>query len=175
MQSKRRLVRCALRAGMLRPFAHLSQDLLTVRNSDELAFIVKSLSLTMLCYSRPRPTCPPSQMSQDQGSSPTLDSFLQACACAWDRLSPSARRAVRATCQSGRLLHDHLLTQLCIQAGWENEHRPAVGPRAPTPAELHACVHAVLQRGAKLADLSLSFIKSKNYGHLPPREREQQL
>lgn len=114
-------------------------------------------------------------MSQDQGSFPTLGTFLQACACTWEQLPPSARRAIRGTCQSGQLLHDHLLTLLTIQAGWENKDRPAVGPRAPTPAELHACVHGVLQRGAKLVCVTVEFGYSEDYGHVPPREREQQL
>lgn len=108
----------------------------------------------------------------------SLDTFLQGCECAWAELPHDTRRALRAVCRSGRLLHDHLMATLDLQLGYDNTERSDqldVGPRNPTPAELHTCVHGVLQRGARLANLTLNFKRSERFGHLPFKQREEQL
>ncbi len=107
-----------------------------------------------------------------------VDAFLLVCECAWGQLSPSDRRAFRATCRGGQLLHDRLLTrlrmQLCSPSRWsgpaaEERHSP------PTPAELRKCIMGVLQRGSRLASLKLLYHPSKTDDHLPQQEREEQL
>ncbi len=85
------------------------------------------------------------------------DAVLQACGLAWPHLPPDSRRAVRATCRGGRLLHDSLATQLQLHLGPELPRCQMLrGPEPPTPTELRACVSGVLRRGARLGCLELS-------------------
>ncbi len=51
-----------------------------------------------------------------------------------------------------------------------------VEAQAPSQAELRSCVSGVLQRGAKLQALKLTFLGNRDHGAaLPPPEREGRL
>ncbi len=111
--------------------------------------------------------------------------FLVVASVAWQHLTPHTRRAVRASSRSGRQLHDSLWEHLQLALGapgrsfFSFRGRPKGAPcPAPTPSELRTCVSGVLQRGARLRSMNLSFQRapSSMYGKpLPPKEREQQL
>lgn len=110
------------------------------------------------------------------------DVFLVVASVLWQRLPTDDRKAIRASCRSGRRMHDSLLKKLNLKLGvpWrlrhlfdeELEEEPLT---APTPSELRTCVDGVLQRGARLQDVNLMFEKPWLEAPLPPQEREEQL
>ncbi len=106
------------------------------------------------------------------------EAFLLVASVAWQHLTPHTRRAVRASCRSGRQLHDslweHLQLDLEIPGRFDAGSRGLLSP-APTPSELRTCVSGVLQRGARLQGMTLSFQHAPYDEPLPPQEREQQM
>ncbi len=79
-------------------------------------------------------------------------------------------------------MHDSLLKHLKLDLSVPRRpltflhEEPEEPPRpAPTPSELRTCVSGVLQRGARLQGMTLSFQKLLSGGTLPPQEREEQL
>ncbi len=100
----------------------------------------------------------------------------------WQHLTPYTRRAIRVSCRSGRQLHDSLWEHLRLEFGLPNQSFDFVRGQsrnalrtAPTPSELRTCVSGVLQRGARLRSMTLSFPRARGGEPFPLQEREQQL
>ncbi len=87
------------------------------------------------------------------------EAFLQAASVAWGHLRREERKAVRASCRSGRQQHDRLLCDLYLTLGHLHPHHLGVQPEQspPSPPELRASLQAALGRGARPQELSLCF------------------
>ncbi len=108
------------------------------------------------------------------------EAFMRVVSVAWSHLKPPARKAIRATCRSGRLQHDSLLTDLRIVLGQggprkrgtpkavrqqqQRQQQQQEQQREPTPQELRASLQAVLGRGARLQALKVRFKDAKDDG-----------
>ncbi len=88
----------------------------------------------------------------------STEAFLQGASIAWAHLRPQERKAIRATCLNGRQLHDRLTTDLRINLGKNYVHqRVGHQQHQPSPQELRASLGALVQRGARLHSLKVSF------------------
>ncbi len=83
------------------------------------------------------------------------EAFLQATTVAWGHLQKAERKAIRATCHSGRLQHDRLLTHLHLTLGDVTQQ---YDDPSQCPHRLRASLQAVIRRGARLRCLSLCFM-----------------
>lgn len=105
------------------------------------------------------------------------EAFMRAVSVAWGHLKPPARKAIRATCRSGRLQHDSLLTELHIVLGEGGPRKKGATKAArqqqqqeqqqqsePTSQELRISLQAVLGRGARLQALKVRFQDGQDDG-----------
>ncbi len=108
----------------------------------------------------------PSRLSQgvNDDALAHFDPLLRVAAVAWDYLEPPERKIIRASCRSGRLLHDRLLTHLSMAPVGTGDH-PA------TPQHIASAVAAAIARGARLHSCNIVFSDLE----APPAAREEQL
>ncbi len=92
------------------------------------------------------------------------DTILRGVSIVWDYLQPAERRAVRATCRSGRQLHDRLTTHLRLTLGQDpgqreqqQQQQQHYQQQQPSPRELRASLRALVRRGARLQLLTVWF------------------
>ncbi len=96
------------------------------------------------------------------------EAFLRGASIAWAHLQPKEQKAIRATCRSGRQLHDRLTTHLRVTLGRDPAQRERQ-QHQPSPPELRTSLGAVVRRGARLQSLTVWFRNAQD------RQREPQL
>ncbi len=98
----------------------------------------------------------------------SAEAFLRVASVAWAHLQPEERKAVRATCRSGRQLHYRLTTHLRIKLGQDPDQRQQQQQQGqqllhqPSPRELRASLRALVRRGARLQLLTVWFRDASN-------------